>query len=188
MAAQTNHPTPNPYQPQYQQHPRHTPDFNPQIGRAAPSTVPLAHHERAFEQRAISAETEVVLGRDHCWRCGGTAHIDRPFMQCEDPRCGKTFTDEQIAQYQSHHWRKALPCGHRMPGGEMTYLNTPCPTCAGSFTGAGTLPRWISLEELVPVLIPLIERFLAEWSAKLAAQVVPPAPPAPRGTHPPQSF
>lgn len=135
------------------------PKVTPNIGQPARATMPLA-------RRALREETE-LLTRDLCFRCGGTGFIDRPYIECDHPRCHKVFTDEQVVMHLGHGWRrKELPCGHPMPGGQPTFLSAICPTCEGK----RHLQRWITLGELLDFFESLYpESISAEITARRSA-------------------
>lgn len=183
------------------QHPRETPNLGGYGQRARP-TVPMAPREQPALQghwerreRALSALTQVQL-RDPCWRCGGTGFVDRPYMQCDDPTCGKAWTDEQVARHMHRGWRKprTLPCGHPLPNKELVFFHAQCPTCTGSPVGNGYLPAgtrpdgWVSLAELLPVLVELLEEYYAEISAEITAHTTQVAPGDQQKQQPPNSF
>lgn len=135
--------------------PKITP-LNPQPARA---TMPMA-------RRALREETRIKVF-DDCWRCGGTGFVDRPYIECEDPKCGRVWTDDQVARHLGPAWRRnALPCGHRMPGGQPIFLQAPCPTCGG----ARELERTITLGEMLDFFESLYpESISAEITARRAA-------------------
>lgn len=125
----------------------------------ARATMPMA-------RRALREEARIKV-YDDCWRCGGTGVVDRPYIECEDPRCGRIWTDDQVARHLGPAWRKnALPCGHRMPGGQPIFLHAQCQACGGS----GELELTITLGQLLDWIESLYpESISAEITARREA-------------------
>lgn len=138
--------------------PKITP-ITPPFGQPARATMPMA-------RRALSELSRIKV-YDNCWRCGGTGVIDRPYIECENPHCGRVWTDDQVARHLGHAWRKnALPCGHTFPSGAPIFLSATCPTCGGD----RELERTITFGELLDWIESLYpESISAEITAHRAA-------------------
>ena len=140
-------------------HPRHTPQEMPRIGQRARPTTPFSTQRRALSERSRITIT------DDCWRCGGTGFVDRPYVECEDPRCHRIWTEEQVAKHLGHGWRsKRLPCGHTAPNG-IVYMNARCQAC----DGGRELPQTVTFGELLVWMKDWFERWYAELSAETTA-------------------
>lgn len=148
-----------------------------QMGQRARRTIPMIH-----ERRPLSTATQLMT-RDACWRCEGRGTLDGEFMACQV--CGRRYSREQVEQEANRFFRNVLlPCGHGIRKNEIDYRAPDCPACYGSPVGPGYLPRWPTVEDLLPVivellpqllpdvlpaLIELIEQYYADLSAKSTA-------------------
>ncbi len=153
--------------------PKQTP-LHALFGQRARPTIPMARDERdeltpPVALRAIGPKTEIVTV-DRCRRCGGTGTLEGLQTVCNV--CRKTWWQEDVEAEGRRLIRGTLlPCGHVTVTREPFYTPPNCPGCWKSPWGKGRLEHRVTIEELVPVLLRLIDKHIEQRIDRIAQEI-----------------